>query len=183
MSGAPQRWSTGFPSRCPPTHSGRQKDLIIAFLSPPAAMMTHVFLEVSVLYKAVLLPVVLPRLHVVDRPLGVGDDAAHVVRLVVRAGVVRPSRVRLQKNNWIQLLGRLRTTIRPLPNSPISFCSTASTSFSGHRGGVRRGSSDFPRDCRGSCDSRRQSSAAVSLCPHRLARRSGIHSGTVPGII
>ena len=77
-------------------------------------MMTHVFLEVSVLYKAVLLPVVLPRLHVVDRPLGVGDDAAHVVRLVVRAGVVRPSRVRLQKNNWIQLLGRLRTTICPL---------------------------------------------------------------------
>ena len=78
--------------------------------------MTHVFMEVSVLYKAVLLPVVLPRLHVVDRPLGVGDDAAHVVRLVVRAGVVRPSRVRLQKNNWIQLLGRLRTTIRPLPH-------------------------------------------------------------------
>ena len=59
--------------------------------------MTHVFLEVSVLYKAVLLPVVLPRLDGVDGPLGVGDDAAHVVRLVVRAGVVRPRRVRLQE--------------------------------------------------------------------------------------
>ena len=59
--------------------------------------MTHVFLEVSVLYKAVLLPVVLPRLDGVDGPLGVGDDAAHVVRLVVGAGVVRPSRVGLQE--------------------------------------------------------------------------------------
>ena len=59
--------------------------------------MTHVFLEVSVLYKAVLLQVGLPRLHGVDGPLGVGDDAAHVVRLVVRAGVVRPSRVRLKE--------------------------------------------------------------------------------------
>ena len=30
LSSAPQRWWTGFLSRCPPTHSGRQKDLIIA---------------------------------------------------------------------------------------------------------------------------------------------------------
>ena len=154
--------------------------------------MTHVFLEVSVLYKAVLLPVVLPRLDRVDRPLGVGDDAAHVVRLVVRAGVVRPSRVRLQEqlDSIRGLCVRRTVSVTPLPtidhcakHSPISFCSTASTAFSGHRGGVHQGSSDSPRGCRGSCDSHRQSSATVSLCPHRLARRSGIHSGSVPGII
>ena len=53
--------------------------------------MTHVFLEVGVLYKAVLFPVVFPRLDGVDGPLGVGDDAAHVVSIVVGAGVIRPS--------------------------------------------------------------------------------------------
>ena len=76
--------------------------------------MTHVFLEVSVLYKAVLFPVVLPRLHRVDLALGVGDDAAHVVRLVVRAGVVRPSRVRLQEQ--LDSIRGLRTvSVTPLP--------------------------------------------------------------------
>ena len=57
--------------------------------------MTHVFLEVSVLYKAVLLQVGLPRLHGVDGALGVGDDAAHIIRLIVRAGVVGTRRVGL----------------------------------------------------------------------------------------
>ena len=123
--------------------------------------MTHVFLEVSVLYKAVLLPVVLPRLDGVDGPLGVGDDAAHVVRLVVRAGVVRPSRVRLQEQ-LDSITGSAYYSVRyptscETKHSPISFCSTASISSSGRQGGGRQDWNDSLRDCRGSCGSRRQS--------------------------
>ena len=86
-----------FSEQMPTNSFWKTKDLNHCSPFTRVTRMTHVFLEVSVLYKAVLLQVGLPRLHGVDGALGVGDDAAHVVRLVVRAGVVRPSRVRLQE--------------------------------------------------------------------------------------
>ena len=91
-----------FSEQMPTNSFWKTKDLNHCSPFTRVTRMTHVFLEVSVLYKAVLLQVGLPRLHGVDGALGVGDDAAHVVRLVVRAGVVRPSRVRLEQLDSIK---------------------------------------------------------------------------------
>ena len=58
---------------------------------------TYIFMKMFLFDEAIFFPVALSRLHGVDGPLGVGDDAAHIIRLIVRAGVVGTRRVGLAR--------------------------------------------------------------------------------------